>query len=669
MIKSAIFGINQLRMKYPQILTFLTFVFVCFSFNAQHTEIINTYRPGTSQGAFSVGKNVIQIESGLSFGRLKHDIFNNKTNSTEFEYNFRAGLFKEQLEFSIQGSYLNNKVSEIVGNQDSFVDKGFPSNVIGAKYLVYDPYKYQREKSENLYSWKKNNSFQWKKLIPAVSAYVGANFSSSSSDFAFQNNPDTRATEQQSNITPKVIIAAQNNWAYNWVFVANIVADRLTSEFPDFRFILTSTYNLNDKWSIFGEYEGANSNVYKDHLFRFGGSYLISKDFALDAHILKNVKNTPSRFAVNFGASYRLDYHKLQDYERIQTAEQRDLDKTIEQIKKDIEDGYLDQNVMSGKLEGKVDLEEYVEEEVEEEEDFDEDFDESEDVEIPKKRKWFQFWKGNGARKARREAKRRSKEELNDTTSTIVSSKPVFGSGGRMSDFVDDEFIREKQEDITPAERTEEELAEIEERNAKKKKKKRRRKNEPRIDPETGEPYPEPDYTGMTKKEIKAAKKQEKELRSFEEEIADLERDIEIEQSARDKKREQKRLEKEARKRNKKAKKNGEDPNNFDSDFDAIDTPKESNAKKDKKTDFDDDFFEDLDKNKDEESERLKREEQELKDLEAEIDLLEKQVKEEAEEESSKKEEKSKKKKSKKDRKKDKKDKKKKKKKKGDDED
>ncbi|WP_232285898.1 transporter [Aquimarina agarilytica] len=632
-------------MKYPQILTFLTIFFVSIGVTCQHTEIINTYRPGASQGAFSVGKNVVQIESGLTFGRLRHDIFNNKTKSTEFEYNFRAGLFKEQLEFSIQGSYLSNKVSELVGDQSSFTDKGFPSNVIGAKYLVYDPYKYQREKSENLYSWKENNSFQWKKLIPAVSAYVGANFSSSSSDFAFQNNPDTRATEQQADITPKVIIAAQNNWAYNWVFVANIVADRLTSEFPDFRFILTSTYNLNDKWSIFGEYEGANSKVYKDHLLRFGGSYLIYKDFAIDAHVLKNLKNTPSRFALNFGASYRLDYHKLQDYERIQTAEQRELDKTIEQIKKDIEEGYLDESVMTGKLDGKVDLEEYVDEEVEEE-DFDEDFEDAEDVEVPKKRKWFQFWKGSGARKARRDAKRRSKEELNDSTSTTVSSKPVLGSGGRMSDFVDDEFIKSKQEDITPEERTEEELAEIEERNAKKKKK-RRKKNEPRINPETGEPYPEPDYTGMSRKEIKAAKKQEKELRSFEDEIADLERDIEIEQSARDKKREQKRLEKEARKKNKKNKGRF----NENSDFDSIDTPKDSNAKKENKNDSN---FETEKSDKDQEKERLKREEQELKDLEAEIELLEKQAEDEeiGEKPKKKKKKKEKKKKSKKKKKK-----------------
>jgi len=39
---------------------------------AQYTEMINTNRPGVSQGAFSVGKKVLQFESGISIGKEKH---------------------------------------------------------------------------------------------------------------------------------------------------------------------------------------------------------------------------------------------------------------------------------------------------------------------------------------------------------------------------------------------------------------------------------------------------------------------------------------------------------------------------------------------------------------------------------------------------------------------
>ena len=604
---------------------FLALLFVTVSMNAQYTEIINTYRPGVSQGAFSVGKNVIQVETGLSIGTLKHSIFDNKTNVTEFEYLFRAGLFKEQLELSIQGSYLRHKVSENIGDQNSFVDSGFPANIIGAKYLLYDPYKYERNKNEHekLLSWKKSNSFQWSKLIPAVAIYAGASFSSRSSDFAFQNNPDNRATEPQSNVTPKVVLSAQNNWAYNWVFVFNAVGDRLTTEFPDLRFVLTSTYNINDKWSIFGEYENANSKIYKDHLLRIGGTYLITNNFAVDAHLLGSIKDTPRRIIGNVGLSYRLDYHKINDDERILTGEQRDLEKVIDQIKSDIEDGHLPPETMTGKLEGKIDLEDYVEEEVEDEE-FDNEFDDLEETEAPKKKGFLS--KLFGKRKRRKKA---IAEAEADSTGTIVSSKPVLGSGGRMTDFVDEDFIKNKQEEITPEERTAEELAEIELRNEERRNKKRwfgkkkRKKNDT---------IPEPDYSGMSRKEIKEAKKQQKELDLLEKEVNDLDDFINQEVKAQETRKEKKRREREERKLRKQR---GRGKTTSASDGSSLNstTPAKTEPEKPKKKDpvdeaLGDGLFDDIQPKKDKKEEKKDDlinldEDDELKKLEAEIKAME----------------------------------------------
>ena len=39
---------------------------------SQYTEVINSNRPGTSQGAFSVGKNELQFEKGGNFSDLSH---------------------------------------------------------------------------------------------------------------------------------------------------------------------------------------------------------------------------------------------------------------------------------------------------------------------------------------------------------------------------------------------------------------------------------------------------------------------------------------------------------------------------------------------------------------------------------------------------------------------
>ena len=48
------------------------FLFVSISVFAQYTETINSNRPGFSQGAFSVGKDVLQFETGFGLGKEEH---------------------------------------------------------------------------------------------------------------------------------------------------------------------------------------------------------------------------------------------------------------------------------------------------------------------------------------------------------------------------------------------------------------------------------------------------------------------------------------------------------------------------------------------------------------------------------------------------------------------
>ena len=50
------------------------FLFVSISVFAQYTETINSNRPGFSQGAFSVGKDVLQFETGFGLGKEEHSI-------------------------------------------------------------------------------------------------------------------------------------------------------------------------------------------------------------------------------------------------------------------------------------------------------------------------------------------------------------------------------------------------------------------------------------------------------------------------------------------------------------------------------------------------------------------------------------------------------------------
>lgn len=290
--------------KHSYLLFFLLFSFTYVS--AQYTETLNSNRPGNSQGAFSVGRNVLQFETGLGIGKEEHSLLNTETNVFTFDYSVRYGFFKEELEISLIGIYQSNTITSTVGNVSNEIKQSnFKSNTIGAKYLFYDPHRKRELEGPNLYSWKANNRFQWEDLIPAISIYGGANI-----DFA--DNPFTRETE--SSISPKLVLATQNNWLGGWVFVTNIIADRITTDYPSYGYILTLTHTPTDWFSVFIENQGIKSDFYADQLLSAGTAILLSEDLHVDASVLINFKDTPSRLFGRIGIAYRFDMHDKDEY-------------------------------------------------------------------------------------------------------------------------------------------------------------------------------------------------------------------------------------------------------------------------------------------------------------------------------------------------------------------
>ena len=65
---------------------------------------------------------------------------------------------------------------------------------------------------------------------------------------------------------------------------------------------------------IDAENQGIKSDFYADQLFRGGAAYLVTEDFQIDAAVLLNVKDTPSRLYGRLGVSYRFDMHKNDEY-------------------------------------------------------------------------------------------------------------------------------------------------------------------------------------------------------------------------------------------------------------------------------------------------------------------------------------------------------------------
>jgi len=296
--------------------TYLTIILFIASLTAQaqYTEVINSNRPGVSRSAFSVGTNVVQFEAGPFTVKEEHTPLKYDVSGFGVDFAARYGLLLPQLEINIEGTYQNDTQTDfrsLIPTESK--RSNFKNLTVGAKYLVYDPYKNAEEEKPNIYSYHANKRFKWSSLIPAVAVYVGANFDT-------KDNPYTAPGVE--GFSPKVMVATQNNFSSGWVLVMNFSKDKIGTDFSDFQYIVTVTKAINQQWVLFGETQGIQSDFYADNLFRFGGAYLWSKDFQLDTALTFNTKDTPSVFGINLGVSYRLDFHKDPEMDNGTSAEE-----------------------------------------------------------------------------------------------------------------------------------------------------------------------------------------------------------------------------------------------------------------------------------------------------------------------------------------------------------
>ena len=261
----------------------------------QHTDQINSNRPGETMSAFSVGKSVFQVETGFYGIKENHSILNYDANGYGVDMTMRWGLFMEKLELVGDFQYQSEKVNSIMRSVDKSALK---KTVFGAKYLIYDPFK-NYEKKINVYSWKANHSFNWHQLIPAVSVFAGANLTFSDNPYYFS---------PKGGISPKVMLITQNHLGDgSWVFITNIIGDYIGTDYPSYNYVLTLTKGFNDHWSGFIENQGLKSDFYSDAIVRGGAAFLITNNMQIDASISSSLKTTPSILYGGVGLSWRFD--------------------------------------------------------------------------------------------------------------------------------------------------------------------------------------------------------------------------------------------------------------------------------------------------------------------------------------------------------------------------
>ena len=287
------------------------FLIGCFHIgSAQYTELINSRRPGFSDSPFSVGTNVYQVEAGLFYKNIGNYLFKDPELQVASRYSseiigtdlsFRVGKFLDKLELDLDMALVYESRDYVQPEVITRSKLGLSKLTIGAKYLVYMPT--YTDKSKEIRSWKKRNSFDKKRLIPAVGVYAGLNTNFLSE---LHKNPD--------GISPRFAIFTQNNLSGKLIVLTNFIADNMFTAYTEYSFIATTTYTLSEKISVFGEGQVfQRKDVPNDYQFGIGGAYLWNKDMQLDgsARFIKDERGDHT-FLVGLGFSWRLDKHEDQ---------------------------------------------------------------------------------------------------------------------------------------------------------------------------------------------------------------------------------------------------------------------------------------------------------------------------------------------------------------------
>jgi hypothetical protein len=290
----------------------------------QFTDEINSNRPGKSMMAYAVGKKIIQTETGVTYVSEDHNLLGYNANGFIGELDIRYGVWKEELEIIGEIEYQNDKLTNGLFNEKR---NGFKQLTLGAKFLIYDPFKNYEEKV-NIYSWKANRKFKWRQFIPAFSMYAGANFSVGDNPFNY-----APANIKEPSFSPKVTAIAQNHFGGRWVLVTNLTYDKIGTDFASINYILTLTRGFNAKWSGFIENQGYSGDYYSDSVFRIGAAFLFDKNMQVDASVGKNIKDTPGLFNAGIGFSWRF----ADQYKEVKLAKPGTESKTDKKVKKKAE--------------------------------------------------------------------------------------------------------------------------------------------------------------------------------------------------------------------------------------------------------------------------------------------------------------------------------------------
>lgn len=249
-------------------------VLILFPFisKAQYGERIRTARPGKAIGAFALGKNVFQLQTGYNNTFINQPSGSNSADEI-FSQNtvLRLGLTEH---FEISGVVNWATSYQLVDSTQTSVG-GISGTQFGARY-----------------NFTTNNGFlptiglQYRALLKLASKGLQRNTIGSRFILSTGNKLTKKA-----NLT--------TNWILNF--------DSFETD-PSLNYVVKASYSISKKWSTFIEAFGGFSPGIIN--FDTGLGYLVNKDFQLDISAGIYDDSLSLEYFYDFGLSWRFDWRK-----------------------------------------------------------------------------------------------------------------------------------------------------------------------------------------------------------------------------------------------------------------------------------------------------------------------------------------------------------------------
>ena len=272
-----------------QQLSFFFSLFIFTTMYSQYTDVINSNKPGFSESPYSVGSGVYQFESDFFYKNTSTKPTFLKPHTFGVDLFFRTSFFLEKLEINTQLTYQRETI-------DNDFNDGLSKFTLGAKYLLFEPV--YKDATKEIRSWKKQNTFDKKRLIPSVGLYIGMH-----TDFL-----DT--IHKKNSMSPKVGVLLQHNLTNNLNIVSNVFYDKIGTNSSEIYYVISTTQNFGYRWSGFIEYQEIFKKQQESSNYGIGIAYLFRNNFQINISGRVLQEDKTKGFYSSLGISYRIDKHQ-----------------------------------------------------------------------------------------------------------------------------------------------------------------------------------------------------------------------------------------------------------------------------------------------------------------------------------------------------------------------